>query len=56
MKNSSSILVCLALVATAFGMTPAVAQWPERPITLVVMYGAGGGTDVVLRTLSAEMS
>ncbi len=56
MKYSSSVLVCLALVTTAFGMTPAVAQWPERPITLVVMYGAGGGTDVVLRTLAAEMS
>jgi tripartite-type tricarboxylate transporter receptor subunit TctC len=56
MKNSSSALVCLALVVTLLGMTPAAAQWPERPITLVVMYGAGGGTDVVLRTLAAEMS
>ena len=56
MKNSSALLVCLALIATSFGMTPALAQWPERPITLVVMYGAGGGTDVVLRTLAAEMS
>ncbi|MEK9725579.1 MAG: tripartite tricarboxylate transporter substrate-binding protein, partial [Rhodospirillaceae bacterium] len=32
------------------------ATWPERPITVVVMYGAGGGTDVVLRTVAAEMS
>lgn len=32
------------------------AQWPERPITLVVMYAPGGGTDTVLRTLAAEMS
>jgi len=31
------------------------AKWPERPITAVVMYAAGGGTDVVLRTLAAEM-
>jgi len=32
------------------------AQWPERPITLVVMYAPGGGTDTVLRTLAGEMS
>jgi tripartite-type tricarboxylate transporter receptor subunit TctC len=32
------------------------AQWPERPITLVVMYAPGGGTDIVLRTLAAEMA
>jgi len=35
---------------------PAVAQWPQRPITLVVMYSPGGGTDTVLRTLAAEMA
>jgi hypothetical protein len=24
-------------------------SWPERPITLVVMYAAGGGTDTIMR-------
>ncbi len=32
------------------------AKWPERPINLTVMYSAGGGTDVVLRAISAEMA
>ncbi len=32
------------------------AKWPERPITLSVMYSAGGGTDTVLRTLAKEMA
>jgi tripartite-type tricarboxylate transporter receptor subunit TctC len=32
------------------------AKWPERPITAVVMYAAGGGTDVVLRSLAGEMA
>lgn len=32
------------------------AAWPERPITVVVAYAAGGGTDTVLRALAAEMS
>ena len=45
----------LALIALfVAGEVP--AQWPERPITLVVMYSPGGGTDTVLRTLAAEMA
>ena len=32
------------------------AKWPDRPITVVVMYSAGGGTDTVIRTLAAEMA
>ncbi len=32
------------------------AKWPERPITLTIMYSAGGGTDVGLRAISTEMA
>jgi len=32
------------------------AGWPERPITVVVMYGAGGGTDTIIRTIAGEMA
>ena len=32
------------------------AKWPDRPITAVVMYSAGGGTDTVIRTLATEMA
>lgn len=32
------------------------AKWPDRAITAVVMYEAGGGTDVVLRALAGEMA
>ncbi|MFQ6110658.1 MAG: tripartite tricarboxylate transporter substrate binding protein [Nitrospinota bacterium] len=30
--------------------------WPERPITTVIMYAAGGGTDTVIRTLVGPMA
>ena len=43
----------LALAAAAGG---AFAQkWPDRPITLVVPWGAGGGTDAVARMLGSLM-
>jgi tripartite-type tricarboxylate transporter receptor subunit TctC len=32
------------------------AGWPEKPITVVIMYAAGGGTDVVIRLLAQEMA
>jgi tripartite-type tricarboxylate transporter receptor subunit TctC len=32
------------------------AGYPERAITLVVMYGAGGGTDTIMRKLADEMA
>jgi tripartite-type tricarboxylate transporter receptor subunit TctC len=42
----------LALFATlAFGA--ANAAWPERPITLIVPWGAGGGTDATARIIAS---
>ena len=49
-------LAAVVVIAGALWTRPASAQWPERPLTLVVMYAPGGGTDTVLRTLAAEMS
>jgi len=44
-----------ALQITIPGM--AMAQsYPARPITLVVMYSAGGGTDTIMRKLAEEMA
>jgi len=42
--------------ALLLSLGSAYGAWPERPITLVVMYAPGGGTDTVLRTLASEMS
>ena len=39
--------------ATALGLSPLRAQsaWPNRPITLIVPWGAGGGTDATARII-----
>jgi tripartite-type tricarboxylate transporter receptor subunit TctC len=43
----------LATVALACTMGAAHAAWPERPITLVVPWAAGGGTDATARIVGA---
>ena len=44
-------LLALSLVAAASG---AMAQsWPDRPITMIVPWGAGGGTDAVARMIAS---
>jgi len=36
--------------------TANAAGWPDKPVTLVIMYSAGGGTDTVMRLLAKEMA
>ena len=54
--RSKTYLILLCGLTQLFIAVSVNAQWPERPITLVVMYAPGGGTDTVLRTLAGEMS
>ncbi|MEP7139324.1 MAG: tripartite tricarboxylate transporter substrate binding protein [Caldimonas sp.] len=42
----------LALAGT-FAGTAAHAAWPERPVTLIVPWGAGGGTDATARIIGS---
>jgi tripartite-type tricarboxylate transporter receptor subunit TctC len=42
--------------SAALGLKPAMAQgaaWPNRPVTVVVPWGAGGGTDATARIVAA---
>lgn len=59
MMYRRSLLVSAALGTTLIGPQRAAAQeppWPSRPITLIVPFGAGGGTDILARLLAQHMA
>src|SRR3546814_12925861 len=43
----------LALLSTF--STVAVAAWPDKPVTLIVPWAAGGSTDILARVLSERL-
>ena len=55
---SNTLLALLALLALAAAWAPAAypqAQYPEKPIRLIVPQAAGSNTDIVARALGAEL-
>ena len=53
MTSRRTLLSCVAAAAFAFAAGAAHAAWPERPITLIVPWGAGGGTDATARIIGS---
>lgn len=54
--GSSLTRRALALLVLSLGLGAATAQtFPDRPITLIVPWGAGGGTDAVARMIASLM-
>ncbi|HEY4253678.1 MAG TPA: tripartite tricarboxylate transporter substrate-binding protein [Roseomonas sp.] len=49
-------LALAAALLTLAGGTAAAAEFPQRPVRMVVPYAAGGGTDVVARALAQAMT
>lgn len=50
-RMAIAAMACLA----AFEPDMAAAQFPERNVTLIVPYGAGGGTDITARLLARDL-
>lgn len=51
------LLTVMCATALSFGMPSAQASnhYPDRPIQIIVPWGAGGGTDAVARFMAAEL-
>jgi putative tricarboxylic transport membrane protein len=45
-----------AALATLLGATTASAAWPEKPVTIIVPFGAGGTTDITARTFQKAIA
>jgi tripartite-type tricarboxylate transporter receptor subunit TctC len=50
------VLCALALVSPLLFALPAAAEYPERPVKLIVPFGAGGPADVYARVLAKYLS
>src|ERR1700682_5926773 len=49
-------IYALGIVAFAFNTTLLAQTFPERPIQIITPYAAGGGLDIITRTLAKQLS
>ena len=56
-KLSIWSIFCLFVLPVVFGVSPALAasKFPEKPVTIIVHAGAGGGSDIFARTMAAAV-
>lgn len=58
MSNTAPSRRAITALAAATMLTAGAASaqsWPERPITMIVPWGAGGGTDTLARAFAAQL-
>lgn len=55
MFNRKYLLGAAAALMTAITASAAVAEWPERAITIVIGFGEGGGTDTMMRYVGSRL-
>lgn len=48
--------ILLSLMLTLFFSASAMAQWPTQQVKIIIPYGAGGTTDILVRTMAPELS
>jgi tripartite-type tricarboxylate transporter receptor subunit TctC len=55
MNRRHCIVAALSASLVAFGAAPALAAYPDRPITMIVPFAPGGPVDIIARILSTFM-
>lgn len=57
-RRTLASVFAMAAFAMAFGQTgtAVAADWPTKPVAIVVAYPAGGGTDIAVRAMMEVMS
>ncbi|MET0169161.1 MAG: tripartite tricarboxylate transporter substrate-binding protein, partial [Aliihoeflea sp.] len=55
MTGRTILILSAALAASVWSIPHAAAQYPDRPLTLIVPWGAGGGTDAAARIIGSGL-
>jgi tripartite-type tricarboxylate transporter receptor subunit TctC len=55
-RASLHVLAAAALAALSATAAQAQAQWPNKPLRIVVPYPAGGSSDIIARSISQQLS
>jgi len=56
MRSHFTITCATALLAATFAWPVAAQEFPTKPINIIIGFGAGGGTDAVVRAVAEPMS
>ncbi|MGO4835205.1 tripartite tricarboxylate transporter substrate-binding protein, partial [Rhizobiaceae sp. 2RAB30] len=55
MKKIMKLAIATVIAAGLAVPAATASDWPNRPVTLIVAAGAGGGTDATARWLAADL-
>jgi len=56
LASKSLVLAATAVAAFSLAMAPAYAEFPEKPVTVIVGFGPGGGVDSITRAAADALS